>query len=328
MKSAAARRAAGLPALLPLLVVGVVAPALGQPTPHPTSPESPERLARPEARRPPLPDPLPTAAARDTGDDGARAGVPDRRAPFPPPLASPREPRTRLAPVRVDRPDRQRWVGLVNLGDAFPFRLLAPDTRAEDEPLADAHPPALWGEVAGGVFSRFDLEGHGNEFVEVHYRVGLRLRARWRGVAGRLAFYHVSSHLGDEFLERTGREPISTSREGVELALAAHPLPGVRVYGGPGALVRSTSGLEPGTLRAGAEWRPGEHRWGPFRPYASAELFSWQELEWEPTASAEAGLAFGGRYRLALIAGAGPSRAEQFFREDETLWGLSLSADF
>lgn len=248
-------------------------------------------------------------------------------APFPAPAASPLEPRTRLAPVRVDRPGRDRWVGLVDLGEAFPFPLVAPEPARHDD-APDARPPALWGEVAGGAFSRFDLEGNGNEFVEIHYRVALRLRARWRGVEARLSAYHASSHLGDEFLERTGREPISTSREGVELLLAARPLPAVRVYGGPGLVLRSTAALEEATLRAGAEWRPGDVRWGAFRPYASAEAHAWEEVGWEPMLSAEAGLAFGGRYRLALVAGAGPSRAEQFFRRDETLWGLSLSADF
>ncbi len=244
--------------------------------------------------------------------------------PFPPPLASPLEPRTRLAPVRVDRPDRRRWVALVNLGESFPFRLWTPESAGDS---TDGGPAALWGELAGGAFSRFDLEGHGNEFVEVHYRVGLRLRARWRGVDARLALHHVSSHLGDEFLERTGRSPISTSREGVELLLGARPLPDLRLYGGPGLLLRSTAGLDPGSFRLGAEWGRDAGRPGGSGPYAAAELFAWEEHGWEPVLALEAGLAFGGRYRLALIAGAGPSRAEQFFRQDETLWGLSLGAD-
>jgi len=259
-----------------------------------------------------------TFAAVDTVEPGTEA-------PFPAPVASPLEPRTRLAPVHVDRPGRNRWVGLVNLGETLPFRLLR---RADPVPVSGPPPTALWGEVAGGAFSRFDLEGHGNEFVEVDYRVSLRLRARWRGLEARMALYHVSSHLGDEFLERTGRSPISTSREGLELLAAVRPVPTLRIYGGPGLVLRSTAGLDPGTARLGAEWRPEDRRWGPFRPYAAGELLLRDELGWEPTASTEAGLAFAGRYRLALMLGAGPSRAEQFFRRDEALWGLSFSADF
>lgn len=269
----------------------------------------------------------PLAASPAAADTSAAVVTvePGTEAPFPAPAASPLEPRTRLAPVHVDRPGRNRWVGLVHLGETIPFRLLR---RADPVPASGPPPTALWGEIAGGAFSRFDLEGHGNEFVEVDYRVALRLRARWRGLEARMAFYHVSSHLGDEFLERTGRTPISTSREGLELLAAVRPVPTLRIYGGPGLVLRSTAGLDPGTARLGAEWRPEDHRWGPFRPYAAGELLFRDELGWEPTVSTEAGLAFAGRYRLALMLGAGPSRAEQFFRQDEALWGLSFSADF
>ena len=241
--------------------------------------------------------------------------------PFPRPLASPLEPRTRLAPVHVARADRRRWVGLVDLGDAFPFWIA--------RPAGDGAPgPRLAASLAGGVFSRFDLEGNGNEFVEAHFRVGARLRAELGGVEARAELYHVSSHLGDEFLLRTGREPISTSREGFELLVGGRPAGSLRLYGGPGLLLRSTEDLDPASLRLGVEWLPDGGGKGT-RPYASGELFAWQELGWKPILAAEAGLAFGdGRYRAGLIGGAGPSRAEQFLREDETLWGLSVSARF
>lgn len=263
---------------------------------------------------------------RDAGDDGF---------PFPPPAASPLEPHTRLAAVRVARGARDRWVALADLGERIPFWISR--GRGHREAGGDAGPQAahdgrpsglrLAGSVAGGAFSRFDLERNGNELIEVRYRVGLRLRARFRGVEGRLEAYHVSSHLGDELLERTGRNPISTSREGLELLLGTRPVPGLRLYGGPGVLVRSTRDLGEASVRGGAEWRGAAASWGPFAPYVSAEAFSWEELGWDPMLAGEAGLAFGGgRFRLAAVAGAGPSRAEQFFREaDETLWGLSFS---
>ncbi len=256
------------------------------------------------------------AAGQQAGGDPCASDAPW---PFPPPAVSPLEPRTRLSPVHVSRGERSRWVGLVDLGDRFPFWLVDPGGGAS---------PALAASVAGGAFSRFDLESSQNDFIEVHYRVGLRLLARLGGLDARLELFHVSSHLGDEFLQRTGREPVSTSREGLELLLAGRPADGLRIYGGPGLLVRSSRGFEAASLRGGLEWDPAV-RWGPFRPYVGIAAFAWEELSWEPTAAAEAGLRFGnGRYRLALTAGAGRSRAEQFLREDETLVGITLSADF
>lgn len=269
----------------------------------------------------------PTLAAPQEGPPAAPAagqpapgpcGHEDAAVPFPAPLASPLEPHTRLAPVHVSRGDRERWVALADLGEQIPFWIARGCGSGE---------PALAAAVAGGAFSRFDLEGRGNELVEAHFRAGVRLRARLRGVEARLEAYHVSSHLGDEFLERTGRSPVSTSREGLELLVQAAPLPGLRLYGGPGLLVRSTRGLDPLSVRAGAEWRELPLRWGPFVPYVSVEAFGWEELGWDPLLAGEAGVSFGGgTFRLALTAGAGPSRAEQFFRDaDETLWGLSFS---
>lgn len=233
-------------------------------------------------------------------------------------------------------------MGLVDLGERVAFWLrrgcaAGPEgpERRSSEPgpgrpgrSGAARPgPSLAASVAGAAFSRFDLEENSNEFIEAHFRVGVRLLARLRGLEARAEIYHVSSHLGDEFLQRTGREPISTSREGIELLAQARPVGALRIYGGPGLVVRSTEELDRASVRAGAEWRNPEVRWGPFRPYVSAELFSWDELDWDPLVSSEAGVSFGdGTYRLALTAGTGPSRAEQFFREeDETLWGLSFS---
>jgi hypothetical protein len=257
---------------------------------------------------------LPGPAAGQGGADSCEAaGV----HPFPPPTASPLEPHTRLAAVRVDRGARDRWVALAELGERIPFW------------IARGCPGGLRlaGSAAGGAFSRFDMEGNGNELIEVHYRVGLRLRARLRDVEARLEAYHVSSHLGDELVERTGRSPVSTSREGLELLLQARPAPGLRLYGGPGLLLRSTRDLARASLRGGAEWHAPAGRWGPFAPYVSAEAFAWEELGWDPMLAGEAGVAFGGRrFRLAAVAGAGPSRAEQFFRgAHETLWGLSFA---
>lgn len=281
--------------------------------------------------------------------DGQQAGggpcASDAAWPFPPPAASPLEPRTRAAPVHVDRGPRHRWVALLDLGDRFPFWLSRPGCPHTPDPASRSGPsgpapddregrgaaadgPALAASVAGGAFSRFDMETSQNDFIQVHYRVGLRLLARLGGLDARLELFHVSSHLGDEFLLRTGREPVSTSREGLELLVAGRPAAGLRIYGGPGLVLRSSRGFDAASLRGGLEWDPTA-RWGAFRPYVGIEAFAWEELSWEPTAAAEAGLRFGGgRYRLALTAGAGRSRAEQFLREDETLVGITLSADF
>jgi len=262
--------------------------------------------------------------------------------PFRAPYASSLEPRTRLAPVRIHRGDRRRTVALVDLGDAFAVWIRKGSPRDGAAPAGGGRGRAA-GEVrrrrgggargfrlaaalSGGAFTRFDLQSSNNEFIEAHFRVGLQLRARWSGWAARAELYHVSSHLGDEYMVRTGERPVSTAREGIEVLVETSPLPGLLVYGGPGTIVRTKRNFVAASVRGGAAWEPRTIRWGPFRPYAAGEAFSWAELGWDPMLAAQAGVRFGHEhFRVALTAGAGPSRAEQFFRSRETLWGVMFT---
>lgn len=233
--------------------------------------------------------------------------------PFRTPAFSPLEPGTRVSVAAVSRDTASRWLALPDFGDRLPFWIRrAPGERWE-----------LAGALAAGAFSRFDLQGSNNEFIHAHYRVGLQLRARVDELAGRLELYHVSSHLGDEFLRRTGRVPVSTSREALELLVQAAPR-SVVVYGGPGWIVRSTRSMGRASLRAGALWEP---RWpgGSPDPYLGVEAFAWEELDWRPSITAEAGARLGRRIRVAAQLGFGPSRAEQFSSESERVLGVAFS---
>jgi len=231
--------------------------------------------------------------------------------PFRIPSGSPLEPVHRLAVVGVSRGGETRTTAIAHLGDRLGFWI----RRGPGLELS--------GALHAGVFSRFDLERPDQEFVEVHYRAGFLFRAHFGPLAARAEIYHVSSHLGDELLVRTGREPISTSREGIEVLVQAAPLDGLVVYGGPGVLLRSTEDLGRLSFRAGADWRqpPAPHPGA----YASVEAFAWAESDWDPMIALEAGLALGAHARIGATAGFGPSRAEQFFRESETLAGVAFT---
>ena len=246
--------------------------------------------------------------------DGDAVGIRDRNGyPFRTPAGSPLEPVHRLALVSATRDSLRDGIALAHVGDRLGFWIRRdPDGEVEYS-----------GAVHGGAFSRFDLGGPDQALIEVHYRIGVLLRARFGEVAARAELYHVSSHLGDEFLLDSGTRPISTSREGLELMLQGSPISGLTVYGGPGALLRATRDFEPLSLRAGAEWEssPGSHA----RLHASVDLFSWAELDWEPAIAAEFGAGLGRGTRLGLLLGFGPSRAEQFLRQPERLIGLSVS---
>ena len=254
-------------------------------------------------------DPLSGQAGAPPGD---RIRDPDGH-PFRTLRGSPLEPVHRLAFFRAARDSLRSGIASADLGDRFPFWIRRnPGGGAE-----------VAGALHGGVFSRFDLAGPDQTLVEVHYRLGFLLRARLGAVAARAEVYHVSSHLGDEYLLDTGTQPISTSREGLEILLQGSPWPGLTVYGGAGTLLRTSQDFDRLSLRAGADWESSSDAGA--RLYASVDVFGWAEVAWAPAVAAEFGAALGRGARLGVVVGAGPSRAEQFFRASERLLGVSIS---
>ncbi|MCG8468449.1 MAG: DUF1207 domain-containing protein [Gemmatimonadetes bacterium] len=232
--------------------------------------------------------------------------------PFRTPSGAPTDPIHRIALVSVERDGFSRRVAFTDLGDRLGFWIhRAPSDDVE-----------LAGAIAGGAQSRFDLEESDNEFIEIHFRLSALLRARFGRVAARAELYHVSSHLGDEFLARTGREPVSTSREGLDLLAQIALARGLVIYGGPGFVLRSSEGFRSPSFRGGVDWELARRG---LRPFASIDVTGWSELDWDPTVALEAGVALGRRVRIGLLGGFGPSRAEQFFREAERVIGVSVS---
>ncbi|MFV1986356.1 MAG: DUF1207 domain-containing protein [Gemmatimonadota bacterium] len=252
--------------------------------------------------------------AEAVGQTRAESGVTGRTGhPFRMPTISPLESVYRLAPVHVSRGDRSLWLGLAELGDRWSFWLRQrPDERFE-----------LSGAFHLKAASRFDLESVQNTFVEITFRVGGYLRARLGKVAARVEVYHVSSHLGDEFLLEEAVERVSTSREGVDFLFQVAPADGLILYGGPGWLIRSTLPLATPSFRVGSEWESTADTW--VRPYVGVDANAWAELDWNPQVATEAGIALGRNARLGLLFGFGPPRADQFLYETETLVGLSFT---
>ena len=113
------------------------------------------------------------------------------------------------------------------------------------------------------------------------------------GWTARTGLHHTSSHVGDEYAERTGHRRLGYTREELRAGLTRH-LPGAwRLYGevGWGYDLRTPGLQEPLRLQAGAEVeRPlsaGARRW---RWYAAADLTAFEEHDWHPGTTVHLGL--------------------------------------
>jgi hypothetical protein len=183
--------------------------------------------------------------------------------------------------------------------------------------------------AAGGMSATFDMGSRSNDLMNEDYVGGFPLALRRGGIGVRLTPYHVSSHLGDEFAERSTRPRSHVTYEGLDVLVALDGAGG-RIYAG--GVLRESG--ERGDLRRrgghlGAELRrpAGRRRDADGRVGASwiAALDAQSgALRGAPVAwSARAGLelaepaAAGHRRRIALLASAyaGPAPFQQFAAE-------------
>ena len=192
--------------------------------------------------------------------------------------------------------------------------------------------------LVGSVFAQFDLTTSSFDLVNADYRIGLPVTFRWNRFSTRIRLYHQSSHLGDEFLLRTGivRENFAfESLEGI-MSVDAGPL---RAYAG-GEYLFNLRPEEPVARLAhgGVELRQGRPLLEAgdlmsVRLVAGADVQALDRLDWDPAFSVRAGLEVGRpreaerpsrRWSILAEYYDGPSHYGQFFREHIHTFGVGM----
>lgn len=150
-----------------------------------------------------------------------------------------------------------------------------------------------------------------------------------RGFHLQLGTKHVSSHVGDEYAERTGRRRIGYTREEAAAGLAWSGRGGQRLYaeGGWGYSPKEEIGQERGRLQLGAEIDRPTGRWERLRWFAAADLQAMAERDWNADASLQLGLLIAAgerRWRLGVALYDGSVPLGEYFRSDESHVALGL----
>ena len=121
------------------------------------------------------------------------------------------------------------------------------------------HDP-LWPEgwqldVEGAAFPRLDLQDQ-RELEAVDFRAGIPLTYRSGPWEQKFAYYHLCSHIGDQFLEENPDFVRNNySRDCLLWGVGYHPSPDWRLYGEIGYAFHTTGG-KPWELQFGAEYSP------------------------------------------------------------------------
>jgi len=189
-------------------------------------------------------------------------------------------------------------------------------------------------DLGAGFYGQFDID-HSLDNIGWDGLYGLVLSSAptsGRGLGVRMGVQHWSSHVGDEYAERTGRRRIGYTREEV-MAGVAWPgllrdrgwrayLEGGYGYSGNAEDAAGETVQQPGRAQAGVEYEaPGTlgtcGRWGW---YAAFDATAYEERDWEPNLALGAGfLADTGdrRWRAGITLYDGRTPIGELFQSDE-----------
>lgn len=149
--------------------------------------------------------------------------------------------------------------------------------------------------IQAGLFAIMDIGRDPTALLNADYVIGLPVAYRSGPWSNLTRFYHMSSHLGDEFMltpEGKRLTRVNLSYEVLDNIVSYEFTNGLRLYGGGGYIVhREPSSLKPVRLQGGIEYRHPTTTWNnQLRPVVGLDLKSNQESRWEPDLSVKAGV--------------------------------------
>lgn len=264
------------------------------------------------------------AAAQRVGESGSR-WFPTETV-FAPLIAAPREVQFRGAFVLADRSVEPGFQGRnieadVAIGHAFPVYLL------------DDGPDQVVLGFEFSIYTRFFMEESTRDLVHSGFRVGAPISFRAGPWEGRVSLRHISSHLGDDYLERFPVDRVEqTSKEGFEVILARRFIDYVRLYAGGEANFHTNREMSKAAARWGAEFdrRPAPDRRGnAIWPFLAGD-FELPTLSERVGGTLTGGFGFrvsGREFRAEARAHFGPTSLAQFRELDESFFGLGLRVE-
>jgi hypothetical protein len=197
----------------------------------------------------------------------------------------------------------------------------------------DAYWPEGWQlDIEGAAFPRLTLNSY-RELVSCDFRFGIPLTFRRGPLETKFAYYHLSSHLGDEYMVRyatLGR--INYTRDVFVAAVALRPIPDLRLYAEAGWAFHDNGGSKPWEFQFGIDYSPIE-RWSLLgTPFFAINTRIRQEVDYGGNLTVQTGLQWRSRIGSLFRAGVyyfnGKTDQYQFFREHEEQIGFGLWYDF
>jgi hypothetical protein len=198
-------------------------------------------------------------------------------------------------------------------------------------------PDPIWPEgyqldIEGAAFPRLTL-GSVRDLTSVDFRFGLPLTFRRGPVETKFAYYHLSSHIGDEYMVTHATfDRTNYSRDVLVAGLALRPHRDLRLYAEAGWAFYIDGGSQPWEFQFGIDYSPVQ-RWCVLgTPFFAAGARIREEVDFGGNMTAQTGLQWRGQsgqlFRVGLHYFNGKSDQYQFFREHEEQVGLGMWYDY
>jgi hypothetical protein len=144
--------------------------------------------------------------------------------------------------------------------------------------------------IEGGFDAQFDMD-HQLDNIGWDGNYGLLLtKQQANGVAWKLAALHTSSHVGDEYMERTGRKRIGYTRHEIAFGVSVPAGEAWEIY------AEGARGYDAGNTDLQRPWRAEigsvydrDGRDSPSGWYGALDIGSWQERDWRIDLAVQAG---------------------------------------
>ena len=240
-------------------------------------------------------------------------------------LAAPRAPKTGAGLVaNLDSPTEfgETVDGEVAIGTAIPLFLIS-GTDSRD---------ALVLGIEGAVFGRFALKPITRDMISTDWVFALPVVWHRGDNWLQLRYRHISSHLGDEYINRFEAEVENFSRDAADITLFHRVAPSFGLYGGGAwAFNIRPDGSRRFLVRFGAQIETVEND-KLFLPYFALDVQWEEDNDWEPRLNTQLGVRLpkiqGRRSaRIAIEYLAGPSPMGQFHEEHVRHVALGLHID-
>lgn len=195
------------------------------------------------------------------------------------------------------------------------------------------HPQGFEVQIEGAAFVRLDPQDD-RDLRSADYRFGIPVVygvGRWQT---KLAYYHNSAHLGDEFMLKHPTFPrINYVRDCIVWGNSYYLYDWMRIYGEAGWAFFTAGGAEPWEFQGGVELIQARPTGRQGAPFLAVNGFSRQELDWGGNVCVQTGWAWRGQrseklYRIGFEYIYGSDPQYEFVHKNQNRAGIGMWYDY